>query len=144
MTTLAYKDGVIAYDSRATQGSLIVDDDISKRVTCNGVEFFFCGNPAQIPELIDAYFQPEVSVPSNANIGAFAYDTQAKTLTTIGADGEVIHKLDVRKDTHYAMGSGMEFALAAMDLGLSAKDAVKAAAKRDAMTGGKIKVYKLK
>ena len=30
MTTIAYKDGVIAYDSRTTRGTVISDDDCEK------------------------------------------------------------------------------------------------------------------
>jgi len=47
-------------------------------------------------------------------------------------------------DKQWAFGSGGEFALAAMDLGQTAQQAVKFASKRDLFTGGKIQSYKLK
>jgi len=40
-----------------------------------------------------------------------------------------------------AMGSGEEFALAALDHGKTAEDAVAYAATRDSGTGGKIRVF---
>lgn len=42
-------------------------------------------------------------------------------------------------DRPFAIGSGRDFALAAMDMGASAKEAVEAAAKRDVYTGGTIR-----
>lgn len=39
----------------------------------------------------------------------------------------------------FAIGSGRDFALAAMDMGATAKEAVEMAAKRDVYTGGTIR-----
>ena len=44
MTTIAYKDGVIAYDSRVTRGDLITDDDCDKCIERDGVnQYGRCG-----------------------------------------------------------------------------------------------------
>lgn len=42
-----------------------------------------------------------------------------------------------------AIGSGMYYALTAMDCGCSAEEAVKMAAKRDVNTGGEIRIFKI-
>ncbi|MNJ79145.1 hypothetical protein D3C77_770710 [compost metagenome] len=42
-----------------------------------------------------------------------------------------------------AIGSGAPYALAAMDMGASAEDAVRAAMKRDIYTGGKIRTLRI-
>jgi ATP-dependent protease HslVU (ClpYQ) peptidase subunit len=42
-----------------------------------------------------------------------------------------------------AIGSGEEYAIGAMDAGLSAKDAVKIACNRDIYSGGRIRTFKI-
>ena len=55
MTTIALdKNGLIAYDSRETAGSTIVDDNCNKRKESNGAYYFFCGRSADEDTLIDA------------------------------------------------------------------------------------------
>lgn len=48
--------------------------------------------------------------------------------------------VDLIKDDYFAIGSGAACALVAMDLGLSPRDAVLAASRRDQHTGGEIEV----
>jgi hypothetical protein len=43
-----------------------------------------------------------------------------------------------------AIGTGTDHAITAMDCGLSAREAVKMAMKRDTGTGGRIRTYKVK
>lgn len=43
MTTIAYKDGVIAYDSQITRGNTITYDDYEKCVERNGVRLICSG-----------------------------------------------------------------------------------------------------
>ncbi len=51
----------------------------------------------------------------------------------------------IRSECNYneSAGSGGDYAITAMDLGLSAKDAVKMAIKRDVYSGGRVRVFKL-
>lgn len=46
-------------------------------------------------------------------------------------------------EPYAAIGSGAKFAIAAMDCGKCAKDAIKIAKRRDSATGGNIKVIKI-
>ena len=55
MTTIAYKDGIIAYDSRCLCGNAIVDDNIDKHLAIEGLHFFFSGNTGDQVALLEAY-----------------------------------------------------------------------------------------
>ena len=139
MTTIAYKDNIIAFDSRATRGNMVADDDCIKRASSNGVEFFFSGCLADVDHLIKGYFE-RVPVDKSADICALIVCNGVVFKGGIDKGiywGQHAHKVD-------AIGSGSSHALTAMDCGLSAKDAVKMAMKRDTCTGGKIRTYKVK
>lgn len=63
-------------------------------------------------------------------------------------DGSLIHFVDDLEpcviDAPFAIGSGADFAIGAMDEGADAETAVKRAMSRDPFTGGKITVLRLK
>jgi 20S proteasome alpha/beta subunit len=61
MTTIAYKDGIIAYDSRAVKGDVIMDDDFDKCEEYNNHYFFYTGDPCDIDMLIHKYFGEEIN-----------------------------------------------------------------------------------
>ena len=146
MTTIAYRDGVLAADSRVT-----VDNGSGARMhTCRKlfrkrvtegkkqfeviiatagesspgmvfVDWYGSGKP--VPEIflhIDADFTCLVLTPK----GLFEYDTFCR--------GEEI------EEDFYAIGSGAMAALAAMHCGKSALDAVRIAARVDTYTGGRV------
>ena len=135
MTTIAYKDGIIAYDGRITRSHQIVYDDFDKCLDRDGVKFVCSGSTADFEGLISAYFGGEAP-----NCSAVAL---------VVADGGVWHsavdensgfwKAPLIMDRPYAIGSGSEYALTAMDMGASAYQAVEMAMKRDSCTGGKIR-----
>jgi 20S proteasome alpha/beta subunit len=135
MTTIAYKDGVIAYDGRITSGSAITYDDFDKCHERDGVKFVMAGYTADYQRLMDAFFGKEL-----ASIGASALVVDADGVWSVGHnDGEGVWKSAVLADRPYAIGSGSVHALTAMDMGASAYQAVEMAMKRDSCTGGKIR-----
>lgn len=139
MTTIAYRDGVIAYDSQVTRGDLITSDDFDKCLTQKGVQFFCAGAIADRQRLIDAYFggKPE------ANIDASALVFDKGDLMMVAVDDSTgLWKSPIPLDRPYALGSGSAFAFTAMDMGCDAVQAVRMAAKRDTSTGGKIRRFK--
>ncbi|WP_223535675.1 proteasome subunit beta [Pseudomonas sp. GL-B-16] len=140
MTTIAYKDGVIAYDGRATTGSgTIVYDDLDKCVERDGVKFVLCGNTCGIHKLIEAYFgESHTSVNTDALI---VVDGEVWYISH--DDDEGIEKSQVLLDRPYALGSGSDHAYTAMDMGATAYQAVEMAAKRDTSTGGTIRTVLL-
>jgi len=147
MTTIAYKDGVIAYDSYATIGDCIVDQDYVKMRKVDKLRFFICGDVAGVESLIKSYVTGEVTSEDA--------ETAESTVAWV-VDGGNIYRLLIhpdegklatepqRFDNVMTMGSGGEYALGALDAGASAKEAVKIAAGRDVHTGGKIRTFKVK
>jgi len=143
MTTIAYnpKEGVIACDSRQSQGDTIISDNSNKHIVEKGVHFFMSGNVPDQQPLIDLYFKRDVDIPfSHFSINA------------IVVDGGKVYKLGVNGETGLwkcpadhieALGSGADHALTAMDMGATAKEAIKWAIKRDSRSGGRIRTFKI-
>lgn len=139
MTTIAIKDGIIAYDSRLTRQGLIVDDDAEKKYEKNGVVFFMVGSVCDYQKLIDLFFDPEKETP---DLEASAFVIKKGELFTIGVDeNRGFWKSPGNITKPDAMGSGGEHAITAMDCGLTAVEAVEMAKKRDTCTGGRVRKY---
>lgn len=133
MTTIAYKDGVIAYDSRQTRGGAIVSDDCLKCEIVSGVSFFLSGCVCDEQALIAAYF----GTPSKDPVECSGFVADNGKLMMVGHDDKTdIWKQPLDPANADAIGSGSAYALAAMDMGASADEAVRAAMKRDIYTGG--------
>jgi 20S proteasome alpha/beta subunit len=143
MTTIVYKDGIIAFDSRVVSGDEILDDDFNKLKIVQGVVFVTCGTVPDDENFIHCFFGKEEHAKGNLN-GGLIYDTDG-ALWLASIDEETgFWKHVIEKNKHYAIGSGSSYALAAMDMGASAIDAIKAAIKRDSKSGGKVRTYKVK
>jgi len=136
MTTIAYKDGVIAYDSQVTRGDVITYDDYEKCLERNGVKFFCSGAVSDYQRLVDTYFgaKPE----GNVDVSAIVLDGEQLMLVAVD-DVTGLWKSPIMLDRPYAIGSGTPYAFAAMDMGATAYQAVEMAAKRDTSTGGTIR-----
>lgn len=139
MTTIAYnhKERTIAVDSRCTAGALIVHDKCNKIHVENGVTFVAAGSLSDIQVLIAGY-PHGFNAPVDLDAQAFVVDEGEVYMVHV-ADGE--YRCSTI-DFDATLGSGGDFALAAMDFGKSAKEAVKYAATRDCATGGRIRVVK--
>lgn len=136
MTTIAYKDGVIAYDSRQTRGGAIVSDDCRKCEIVNGVSFFLSGCVCDEKALIAAYF----GTPSKDPVECSGFVVDAGKLMMVGHDDKTgVWRQPLDPANPDAIGSGSAYALAAMDMGASAEEAVRAAMKRDIYTGGTVR-----
>ena len=136
MTTIAYKDGVIAYDSRQTRNDRIVSDNAKKCQVVSGVSFFLSGAVCDEKALIAAYF----GTPSPVPVECSGYVVDDGNLMMVGHDDKTgIWKQELELSNPDAIGSGAPYALAAMDMGASAEGAVRAAMKRDIYTGGMIR-----
>ena len=138
MTTIAYKNNVIAYDSRRCQNNTIVTDSCNKKHTVDNVHFFICGAVSDIDDFVESYFGKKPQ--STIDCTAFVYDKGK------------LYKCGVDKDMKFwkcpaespaSIGSGADHAITAMDMGADAKTAVKMAMKRDYVTGGRIRTFKL-
>lgn len=137
MTTIVYdhKNKQIAIDSRVTAGTLISDDDATKWDESKGSFWFFCGAIADHQQLIELAHndKPEVHPDSSA---IMAND---KGVWLVCFNGEYCCHSPLSHSR--AIGSGSDFALASLDHGKSAKEAIEYAMTRDTGTGGKVHVF---
>lgn len=142
MTTIAYKDGIVACDSFYTSGGIVTDHNAKKRKDVNGVMFFMSGAVSDEIILIDTYFGDQL--PSGP-LSCHALVVDKDNLYEVGIhEHEGFWKSPLDWNNHYALGSGGNFALSAMDMGADARKAVKMGIYRDIYSGGKIKEYKVK
>ncbi|PMS91934.1 proteasome subunit beta [Vibrio parahaemolyticus] len=137
MTTLAYHHDskTIAYDSRVSCGSGIVTDDYEKSTTKDGVIFVFAGDIADQQRFIEDY----PNLKDTYDIAALVIESGVVYHVLYEHKGHPRHKVD----HDYAIGSGADHAITAMDVGLSAEDAVKMAIKRNLRTGGEVRTITL-
>lgn len=141
MTTIAYKEGIIAYDSRATAGGSIISDEWDKHTERNGVNIFFCGSLGDIEGMIEAYFgctEKKVGRP-----GMIAWDGEKLWKAAICSD-EGFWKHELPLGGCFVLGSGGDHALTAMDMGATAEEAIRMAAKRDTATGGIVRTFNIR
>ena len=141
MTTICYKDGIIAYDSRMVCGATIVDDDYDKHQESKGVHFFLTGATCSHKNLIDAYQGEELESKESAT--ALVLDKRELYLAIFNK-GQNISICPENRARTMTIGSGEDHAITAMDMGATAKEAVKWAMKRDTGTGGRIRTFKVK
>lgn len=141
MTTIAYnhKDKEIAFDSRTSRENLIISDCSRKDQEIDGVIFIQSGPISDFKFILDAYFGVKFEGAPCTNC-AFIVDKGVAYKAAFDPDeGFWVQELKCND----VSGSGGNFALAAMDFGCNAKEAVKYAKKRDTMTGGKVRVVKV-
>ena len=131
---------MIAYDSRQTRNGSIVSDDAPKCQVVDGVSFFLSGAVCDEKALIAAYF----GTPSPVPVECSGYAVDGGKLMMVGHDDKSgVWKQELDPGNPDAIGSGSAYALAAMDMGASAEEAVRAAMKRDIYTGGRVRVLRV-
>lgn len=132
----------VATDSRATDEGVIISDDSIKHYERQGVEFWICGTVSDEEAVMRGFLSRRRKVSKAVgDASAFAWD--GVTLYQIDAEPGTLHWYEVL-DTRGAIGSGRDYALAALDAGATPRQAVIAAKKRDTCTGGKVVAYKLR
>lgn len=141
MTTIAYhhKSKIIAYDSMITMGNTVVSRNHNKKSVCErGWIWFFSGAEYEKSSFISDF--SELSSPSiDFQCAAIVVKNDGVFIASVN-DGLFI--LDPINEND-SIGSGSGFALSAMKMGLSAREAVKHAASLDTCTGGIIRTYKI-
>ncbi|WP_045405413.1 hypothetical protein [Vibrio jasicida] len=142
MTTLVYdhNNHVIAYESRQIKDErIIITDSIEKLIVIDKHRFLGCGKVADINLLIKAFLNKEP--PDCDDLHAILWLIEDKHVRRIGfCDGMLwVNTLDYST----AEGSGSEWAIAALDFGKSAKEAVEYAMTRDPFSGGKVRIIEL-
>lgn len=142
MTTIAYKKNMIATDSRMTAGGIIINDMFEKAIFRDGVLFFLSGYVHDFDKFLDEYFKEAGSYAGN--ISAITVK-KGVLIYACAADKEEggIWKSSMDRSVHTALGSGSSFAIAAMDHGATAIEAIEYAMTRDVFTGGKVFHYEV-
>ena len=141
MTTIAYdhKARQIACDSRAIKNEhVIASDDFDKFKLVDGEMWFFAGEVADQLMLIDYHNGKKIDgeYPDCTAIVA----CKDGVVRTKGAHNDgVTWSNDMQGNE--TIGSGRDFALAALDFGRSAMQAIEYTITRDVYTGGKVRVF---
>ena len=134
MTTIVYdhKNKEVAVDSRVTVDGIICSDDFNKTIKNDNGFYFLCGDCWDYEKISKLTHDEKVEV--NPNCSAILIK-DSKAFAVIVSDGFCcITELKY----NYAMGSGERFALAALDYGATAKEAVEYAIKKDIYSGGSV------
>lgn len=139
MTTLCYHKGELAWDSRVTAGNIIQKDNAQKRVKHKGLYFVLCGTVPDFPAFMQAYTEGT----GGANLSVSAFVVHPEGLYRASTDESGIWRTKLSYNDVAALGSGMEFAIAAVDCGKTPREAIKVAAKRDNCTGGLVRTMSI-
>jgi len=138
MTTVAYKDGILAADGRVTAHDDLVSTDEDEKVFKleDGSLFSAAGDVEDCEDLLEA-LRNGGDTPELDDIEAL----------WIKPDGSVYRferkRWSKQRGKYFALGSGAGYALAAMDAGADALKAVKIAIKRDPRSGGEVQYVEL-
>jgi ATP-dependent protease HslVU (ClpYQ) peptidase subunit len=137
MTTIAYKDGLIAWDSQITAGAMVVSRNYQKMHKANGITLWCAGSVQDREHLVKALSSGRFDWDMDLEIEAIVLDKTGLYLVSV-RDGRVWRDT-IPPGEAAAIGSGADYAMGAMDAGCDAVQAVKIAAGRDVSTGGKVR-----
>ena len=132
MTTIAFKDGIMAYDTLIT-----ADDKVfSKKDKAFRINGYVVGCSGFLHD-IDKFLEwVRAEMPENkpkVDVDAIIHDGFKVRIVSKGC------VLSKPIDDFCAVGTGSEYAIGAMAMGATAKQAVEIAKKYDRATGGRIK-----
>ena len=139
MTTIVYRSGILAFDSLVTSGGGIVGQT-SKGVKTDKYLAAAAGNLEDVAAFLQWAkddFDPEIKNALGLNHGelnALIINKSGKVFTL----DSKLFRMKI-KAPYYALGSGSDYAMGAMEFGADAEEAAKVARKLDVYTGGRIR-----
>jgi len=146
MTTIVYdhKRGQIACDSRLTTGSVIATDTANKTIESSKGVMFLAGSIGDFDTLVRLVENNEhgSSDPQDGELEGDAILVMNGCAYNVFMSDDIVNYQKCSFTT--GIGSGRDWAIAAIDHGKTAKQAVEYAATRDIYTGGKVRVYDIK
>jgi 20S proteasome alpha/beta subunit len=153
MTTIAYKDGVLASDSRATEGMTIISSNCKKVFRLSNGALYGGAGDCDDRDVLDLLAK---SSPKKMPTRRELRDLLAEVSGILVFPNGQVFEITVEHDNGVwgaevlevvervvAVGSGKRPALTAMKLGLTAVQAVKHAITEDTGSGGAIQVLRI-
>jgi len=139
MTTIAYKDGLLASDSLATANATVVGTTQKIARAQDGGLIGAAGSAAYVHKLIqwaEAGHGTNPPLPEDDSIGLWVHPNGA------------VFKLEPKglfpsHAPYFALGSGWTHAVAIMEFGGTAEEAVRVSIALDTCSGGEIKTLRL-
>lgn len=136
MTTLAYKNGYLAADGKATRGDLVVELDARKvRRLRDGSVAGITGNPSPAMPFFDWLNSGAAGMAPSLGSNCCVVHLRKNGSLRVYEDGGWQDE-DPKKA--HAWGSGWQIAATAMKCGKSAREAVSMASKMDVWSGGRV------
>lgn len=140
MTTIAYRDGIMAADGKRNDANDVKRGEVKKIHLFDDCIVGVSGDVPSITRFLDwvGSGMPQDNMPEMVSEKGF-------TATIVDAGGDVeIWQSDLtpmmQDAPFYASGSGYEIAMGAMAAGASAEEAVEIACEYDAHSGGPVQV----
>lgn len=142
MTTIAYRDGVLAGDSRVSCGDMVVDNKAVKVHRIRGNRLLGWAGKVEDAERLKLALRKKETPPANLDVDAIMVHmvNGAPMIQLFEGNLWVTQK----GQPYYAIGSGAPYALGAMDAGATAQEAASIGSKRDVASGGKIRSVRFK
>lgn len=143
MTTIAYRDGVLASDSQATTTKVQLLGECKKifrlkNGDCIGLAGATAAFNICLRELNKAAKENEGKLPTLPRQATVLLATKEKKLWLWERGWE-----DYSSEEYFAIGSGWVIALSAMDAGATAREAIEIACRRDIYTSGRIQTLRV-
>lgn len=143
MSTIAFKDGILASDSACLQSGTSIGK-MKKVYRVGKCLIGLCGETAFFTEFVD-WFRDGAD---DADTFPWTGDWNALVVSpnnpiTLYDNNSMTPLVFSKKDKYIAIGSGMDIALGCLYNGGSAKEAVQAAIKHNSSTKGPVRTYKV-
>lgn len=144
MTTIVYRDGIMAADSQLSMGGVRRGVSLKIQRLADGSLIAGCGGSGHIRRLIEwvaagAKLEDKPTPPDEAGAASLMQVSPDKTVTVWNTDGDPQKVMA----PFMVMGSGNEIALGALEMGASAMRAVEVAIIWDTGSGGPVQVESL-
>lgn len=141
MTTILYdhKTKKIAVDGRTRTGNVINTSTEKKWIERDGEFWFFCGSVSDREKFIAHFKSPSPEKPMFEIAASALVVRDSRVYYCVVEEDGAPCAAEIEYSDN--MGSGGLFALAALDHGKTAKEAVEYAMTRDSGSGGKVTVF---
>ena len=137
MTTIAYRDGIMAGDGRETcigddESAVVLTDKCIKVFKLRDGRLFGGSRGSEDLTRLHQALVKNTPLPKLEDVNGLLVDRKGRIWLY---EGHIWQRIQAR---YYAVGSGSVFALGAMDAGATAIEAVRIGVRRDPYSGGRV------